>query len=80
MQMPVYMKLCDLKYFSFFDCSLNILLAGSDAGQLAMYAYGVVHLVQLDLAHLGIDNVSYYRRRKMLLIEFCFLLLIVQAQ
>ena len=70
MVMHVYLKLCDLKYFSFFDCSLNILLAGSDAGQLAMYAYGVVHLVQLDLAHLGIDNVSYYHPRKILPVDF----------
>jgi hypothetical protein len=50
--------------FIFCNCSLNILLAGSDTGQLAMYAYGVVHLVQLDLTHLGKDNVSYYLIRK----------------
>lgn len=48
----------------FCNCSLNILLAGSDTGQLAMYAYGVVHLVQLDLTHLGRDNVSYIQSRK----------------
>ena len=56
---------CCLPYVVWFNrilifcvCSLNILLAGSGNGQLAMYAYGVIHLGQLDLAKLGIENVS----------------------